>query len=109
MGAGVYLLQRGGLAKGESMTGRKLADLVAAAEVAGRVALVQIGATMAALQRHSRALEDDMRALQEHPLDQLVRVTGESQEALIAEWQGSVMDYQEFYWFKMNQARARQK
>lgn len=67
--------------------------------------LVQIGAMMAGMSSHSRALED-IEALREHPLEQLARVTGESQEALIAELQSGLMDYREFYWYKMSQHRG---
>lgn len=80
---------------------KDLAALIAAAEATGRAALAHVGVVMTEVMRHSRALDPLLEMLQEYPLDRLAKATGQSQEELIAELQGSAMDYREFYYFKM--------
>jgi hypothetical protein len=82
--------------------GRTFADMVSAAAGVAATAFIKLGSMMADAFRHYRAL-DEMEKLMGHPLDQLARATGESEEDLIAELQSGTMDYREFYWSKMSQ------
>lgn len=85
--------------------GQALGKLVAAAEATGRAAFVRLGAALVGVAAYNQALAT-LEALQEHPLDRLARATGESKEALIAELQAGMMDYREFYCFKMARGKS---